>query len=321
MTNITSQLFDSPQVSHRRTLEIMHNEINDVPNVIERIATYVRTNSDTFNASGLPKVKRVCIVGHGANLYSARIMDRSLAKRGIGARFADPRHAICLEDELLICLTRTAANDDIMQFLKDYNGSTKPLLLTANAVSEHIPKNAFILDLNLAGVQPGIATESVFAIVMLLDTFFSLDTRDQCISHWQSFASKIKENMEAMQSHAERQARALALADRLFLMGNKTLEDVGRSLSWTFMETSDLPCSVIPLTAGRKGPLVHLGHKDCILLLGREGTDDLFKNYRTGAGYSLQLTPPPYTKELGVALYTLLQGQLLALELGRSRGV
>jgi glucosamine 6-phosphate synthetase-like amidotransferase/phosphosugar isomerase protein len=307
-------------LSNQSAIKLMHEEIFAVPEVIENLATHINEEAEVFSNKGLDRYRRLCIVAHGANLYAAKIMERSLARRGIGARFADPRNAILLEDELLICITRSAANDSIMRFLQQAKPD-QSVLITANPSSEYIPSGVHVIDLHLKHQkQASVATQSIFAIVMVLDLYFAAQRRQEYLDLWGVLADKLRRDMDELYERTQRLSQIGARSQRLFLVGSKTMESVAASIAWTIMETTTLPCNVIPLSAGLKGPAHRFNENDCALLLGRESEPGSFNVYRKHAGYAISLSAPAYAKELGIALYTLLQGQLLALAIRGARG-
>lgn len=293
--------------------ELMRSEIHSVSAVIEAMAIELDDHRPILS-------KRLLIVGYGSNLNAAKVLERVLAARGIGLRFATPHRAVLLEGETLVCITRSAASDDVLAFLEANKAQHDCILLTANVESDNAVRLAQeasvqVVHLALARSRPTVATQSIFAIIMALDCLLSTESRTAL---WRDFALHLNQRLETMHEVARRRAGLASLAQRLFIVGDDIMEDVAVSLALTIMETSQLTCVPLPLGAGTKGPIMHFGETDGVLLLG-EDPDGLFSRYRSSAGYSLHLSMPADAQEIAQALYTLITGQLLALELSRLR--
>ncbi len=288
---------------------LMHDEIHEIPEMIMELGILL-AGQQPF------AVKRVLVVGYGSNLNAAKVLERSLAERGIGMRFATPQHAVLLDGEALVCITRSAANDDVMKFLTAHQSERKCLLMTATVDSENVQnltESVRVAPLTLGSVRPAVATQSIFAVIMVLDCLLSSDV-DERLQLWRDFSIHLKRDLPAMSLRAQGRARTLALAKRLFVIGDEVMEDVGTSICLTMMEVANVVSLPVPLRAGSRGPIMKLGAGDLALLLGN-GPDELFRHYRAAAHYSLHLTSPDDVQGIAAALYALAEGQLLALEL------
>jgi hypothetical protein len=223
---------------------------------------------------------------------------------------------------MLVCITRSAASDRVMEFLEEHVGRRPCLLLTANAGSDRVrqmidEQGLMVAPLGLAVSRPAVATQSIPAIIMMLDCSLASDSSER-LKLWRDFARDMRTDMEWFMQRAGRRAAIPALADRLFVIGDETMGAVAHSLILTIMEVTDMLSVAIPLHAGSRGPAVQLGAGDCAILLG-QGPEQMFRRYRQGTGYSLHLNPPSDRSELTQALYALIEGQMLALRLSALR--
>jgi fructoselysine-6-P-deglycase FrlB-like protein len=293
---------------------LMRRELHDLPDVIQRLSAQLA------QLTGDVRPSRVLVVGYGANLNAARVMEASIARRGVGMRFATPERAQLLQGETLVCLSRSAASDSVMQILETSDAPDGRVLITAepdaSAARRAQDAGCEVIPLGLGGARPTVATQSVFAIIMALDWLLD-DDRSERLALWDDVASSIKLRLKQLEVRAQGRAQVAALADRLLLIGDDTMEAVGHSLSLTLMELVPMAALTIPLSAGLRGPIMHLGDRDMAILLGHGG--EAFARYRRAAGYSIQLAPPADESELTCAVHALLEGQLFALELARHR--
>jgi hypothetical protein len=295
-------------------LDQMLSEISSIPELIEQLSTLGPAQSISAD--------RVLVVGYGANLDAARVLERTLAERGVGMRVATPDQAVPLPGEAIICITRSAASDQVMHTLIEHAGRAERacILLTANPTAPvigELPEHVHVAPLGLAVSRPVVATQSVLAIVMTLDCMLSTDPAERH-ALWLDFARSLRADLPQLVERSRGRSEVVALAERVFLAGDDTMGAVAQSITRTLMEVSPTLAVPIPLGSGTRGPALHLGEGDLALLIGN-GPAHLFASYRQGTGYSLHIQPPANQPPLTQALYTLVEGQLLAAALGRLR--
>lgn len=287
--------------------QLMLDDITNSPRMIRDLADHLESEAP------LP-VQRVLVVAYGANLTAARLVEHTLAQRGVSVRCAVPEQAHLLDGEMLVCITRSAGNDAVLAYMHQElvaNPELHCMLLTAQtdlSVAVRPGENVRIVHLPLTSSAPSIPTQSVLAIFMALDAL----GRNERLAAWRAFADEAEAKMGEMIDRTERQAAVVGLSERVFFIGDEIMQGVGECLSLTFMQAAERTALVLPLSFGLSGPLARFGAADCVTLLGN-GPQDLFGRYRQFAGYSINVRSLLASDPVTAAAETLLQGQLLAM--------
>lgn len=300
----------------------MEKEINEIPNIIQRINTAYHTDAtiialrDKFRHL-LQTVHCIHICGCGTSYHAAlilaQIFERDLSIRTLAHVSSElSEHTLLQESAFAIVISQSGETADTLASMDILEKHNIPIIALCNVTTSTIAKRSQLVFPLLCGPEIAVASTKVFCAAVLVGCFL---INDYCTADYNQLI-----NLTTQTLRTARQVLPLPsqIPQQIFVIGKGINYTLALEAALKIKEVSYLHCEGYPANELKHGPLSIVDDKTLAIVF-EQGAANAIAEITARGGKVITL-PDLNTKNPLAFISQIIPTQIFALDLAQSLG-